>query len=136
MLAPASDISAENLEVFVIEDDPDHRMIARLALRSAGIEQVTCFATGEEAISFFERSDPAPEALRVILIDLMLPAIGGLEILQRLRHHEKWGSSTMIVLTCSTSQKDRTRSVEYGADRFLHKPLSRETVQEIISGLR
>jgi sigma-B regulation protein RsbU (phosphoserine phosphatase) len=137
MLAVADDTAVQKYEFFVIEDDPDHQLIARMALESAGIDQVTCFSTGEEAIAFFEQSDPDPSRTeQVILIDLMLPAIGGLEILQRLRHDERWGSSTMVVLTCSTSSDDRARSEQYGADRFLSKPLHRDHVREILASLR
>jgi CheY-like chemotaxis protein len=79
MLAVADDTAVQKYEFFVIEDDPDHQLIARMALELAGIDQVTCFSTGEDA------SDPDPSRTeKVILIDLMLPAIGGLEILQRL----------------------------------------------------
>jgi CheY-like chemotaxis protein len=135
-LAAVDGTSLGQREFYVIEDDPDHQMIARMALKSAGARQVTCFGTGEEAISFFEKRDPrSTQAPPVILIDLMLPAIGGLEILQRLRHDERWGSSTMVVLTCSTSNEDRARSREYGADRFLSKPLRLEMIREVISSL-
>ena len=72
--------------VYVIEDDPDHQKIAEMTLQSAGIENIIFFSTGEEAMDFFSDSDPPGTAEeRVILIDLMLPNIGGLEILQKLR---------------------------------------------------
>ena len=136
MSAVAGDASLRQFEFYVIEDDPDHQMIARMTLSSAGIDKVKVFDTGEDAISFFETCDPeSSEVPRVILIDLMLPAIGGLEILQRLRHDSRWGASTMIVLSCSTSDEDRAKSREYGADRFLYKPLCLENVREIISSL-
>jgi len=136
MSAVAGDTSLRQLEFYVIEDDPDHQMIARLTLKSAGIDQVTVFDTGEDAISYFETRDPeSSETPRVILIDLMLPAIGGLEVLQRLRHDTRWGASKMIVLSCSTSDEDRAKSREFGADRFLSKPLRMENVLEIISSL-
>jgi DNA-binding response OmpR family regulator len=134
MSVVAGDTSLHQFKFYVIEDDPDHQMIAQMTLKSAGVDQVTIFATGEDAISFFENRDPeSPETPRVILIDLMLPAIGGLEILQRLRHDARWGESKMIVLSCSTSDEDRAKSREYGADRFLSKPLRMENVLEIIS---
>ena len=136
MAAVAGDTSLRQLEFYVIEDDPDHQMIAQMTLSSAGMDQVMFFDTGEDAISFFETCDPeSSERPGVILIDLMLPAIGGLEILQHLRHDARWGASTMIVLSCSTSDEDRAKSREYGADRFLSKPLRLENVLEIISSL-
>jgi sigma-B regulation protein RsbU (phosphoserine phosphatase) len=136
MLTVADSADVKEYEFFVIEDDPDHQLIAKMALESAGIDRVTCFSTGEEAIAFFEQIDPNPSRTeKVILIDLMLPAIGGLEILQRLRHDKRWGSSTMVVLTCSTSSEDRARSEQYGADRFLSKPLHGDRVREILASL-
>lgn len=121
---------------FVIEDDPDHQKIAELTLLAAGITDITLFSTGEEALDFFEESSPpAPPEEKVILIDLMLPRISGLELLKRLRKDNRWGSSRMVVLTCSTSREDRAKSEEYGADDFFPKPLSVEYVQKIVTAL-
>lgn len=121
---------------FVIEDDPDHQKIAELTLLAAGITEITLFSTGEEALGFFEESNPpAPPEEQVILIDLMLPKLSGLELLKRLRKDSRWGSSRMVVLTCSTSLEDRARSEEYGADAFFPKPLSLEYVQKIVTAL-
>jgi CheY-like chemotaxis protein len=119
---------------YVIEDDPDHQKIAEMTLHAAGISDVILFSTGEEAMDFFTASNPAEEA--VILIDLMLPNISGLEILQRLKKDPRWGSSHMVVLTCSTSSEDRSRSRELGADDFQSKPLSLKYVQKILSSDR
>lgn len=122
---------------FVIEDDPDHQKIAQMTLQSMGVEDATFFDTGEDAMDYFEESDPDPEVKeRIILIDLMLPRISGFEILRKLRKDERWGSSTMVVLTCSTSPEDRARSEEYGADAFFSKPLRIEYLRKISSSDR
>ena len=118
----------------VIEDDPDHQKIAEMVLNSAGVQDITFFATGEEAINHFQETEPnRSTAGQVILIDLMLPNIGGLEILQHLRGNTRWQAATLVVLSCSTSADDRRRSREYGADAFLSKPLRRENVTDILS---
>ena len=120
----------------VIEDDTDHQKIAEMVLNSAGVRDITFFGTGEEAISHFQETEPKRSTARqVILIDLMLPNIGGLEILQHLKNNARWQSATLIVLSCSTSDDDRRRSREYGADAFLCKPLRRENVKEILSSV-
>ncbi len=120
----------------VIEDDPDHQKIAEMVLNSAGIQDITFFATGEEAISYFQETEPNRSTDgQVILIDLMLPNIGGLEILQHLRENTRWQAATLVVLSCSTSADDRRRSREYGADAFLSKPLRQENVKEILSSV-
>jgi len=133
-MSAASIGSGRQARFYVIEDDPDHQKIAEMTLHAAGINNIILFSTGEEAMEFFTASDPAEEA--VILIDLMLPNISGLEILQRLRKDSRWGSARMVVLTCSTSSEDRSRSRDYGADDFQSKPLSLEYIQKIISSDR
>jgi CheY-like chemotaxis protein len=118
----------------VIEDDTDHQKIAEMVLNSAGVRDITFFGTGEEAISHFQETEPTGSTARqVILIDLMLPNIGGLEILQHLKGDARWQAATRVVLSCSTSADDRRLSREYGADAFLSKPLRRENVKEILS---
>ena len=121
---------------FVIEDDPDHQIIAKMTLHSAGISDIRVFGTGEEAMEYFESSSPESESAdSVILIDLMLPKISGVEILKKLRGNESWRAARKVVLTCSTSPADRARCDENGADAFLSKPLRQENVQEILSSL-
>ena len=130
-------VSAEDTsptKFIVIEDDADHQKIAEMVLNSAGVRDITFFGTGEDAISHFRKTaPPGSTARQVILIDLMLPNIGGLEILQHLRSNARWQAATLVVLSCSTSADDRRRSREYGADAFLSKPLRRENVTEILS---
>ena len=120
----------------VIEDDPDHQKIAEMMLHSAGCSDITFFNTGEEAIEFFQSRQPTGEGCEaVILIDLMLPNISGFDILQHLESNEKWKACKKVVLSCSTSTEDQSRSREYGADAFFSKPLRREYLEEIISAL-
>jgi CheY-like chemotaxis protein len=132
-------VSAEPLtgtRFFVIEDDPDHQKIAEMTLQSAGVSDITFFSTGEEAIDFFEAGHPQEADIPpVILIDLMLPTISGLEILQHLRRNKSWQACKKVVLTCSTSLEDQTRSLESGADAFFSKPFSREYLQKILDSL-
>lgn len=129
----------ENLreaKFFVIEDDPDHQKIAAMTLQSEGISDITFFNNGEEAIAFFEADTPeSPNRLPVILIDLMLPNISGFDILEHLRSNESWKACKKIVLTCSTSLEDQSRSLKFGADAFFSKPFRREYLQEIIASL-
>jgi CheY-like chemotaxis protein len=120
----------------VIEDDPDHQKIAEMTLQSAGCSDITFFSTGEEAIEFFESGRPSGEGCEaVILIDLMLPNISGFEILRHLGSNENWKACKKVVLSCSTSVEDQSRSRECGADAFFSKPFRREYLEEIISSL-
>ena len=128
--------SLREARFLVIEDDPDHQKIAEMTLQSAGFSDITFFSTGEEAIAFFEARRPSGEGCEaVILIDLMLPKISGFEILQHLVANQNWKGCKKVVLSCSTSVEDRSRSREFGADAFYSKPLRLEYLEEIISTL-
>lgn len=128
--------SSSQTQVFVIEDDPDHQKIAEIALRAAGVERIIFFGNGEEAMEFFQKEAPdSTTSGPVIFIDLMLPNISGLEILDNLKRNDRWQSSVMVVLTCSTSSEDRTMSEKLGADGYLIKPLQIESVREILTSL-
>ena len=133
MLASLAESCVKN-KFFVIEDDLDHQKIAEMSLMAAGITDITFFSTGEEAVEFFQSTGPgvSPSSL-VILIDLMLPNISGFDILQFLKKDDRWQSSKMIVLSCSTSAKDREKSKQYGADAFFSKPLCSENINKILS---
>lgn len=121
-------------KIYVIEDDLDHQKIAELTLRAAGVHQIVFFSTGEEAMEYFHQIAPAQEpSMNIIFIDLMLPQISGLEILKRLKSDERWKSSRMVVLTCSTDMNDRILSEQLGADDFLTKPLRSDYVKRILS---
>ncbi len=133
----ASIETSRSARYFVIEDDPDHQKIAEMTLRSIGVSDITFFDTGEDAMSYFEGSAPEPgTGESIILIDLMLPRLSGFDILRKLRGDRRWGSSTMVVLTCSTSPEDRARSEEYGADAFFSKPLRVEYLKGLDSSGR
>jgi CheY-like chemotaxis protein len=123
-------------KVYVIEDDPDHQKIAEFALRAAGVESIVFFGNGEEAMEYFQKEEPeSTTSSPVIFIDLMLPNIGGLEILANLKSDDRWRSSVMVVLTCSTSNDDRVMSEKLGADGYLIKPLQAESVRKILTSL-
>jgi DNA-binding response OmpR family regulator len=130
----SGDTKKASARIFVIEDDLDHQKIAELTLRAAGIQQIQFFSTGEEAMEYFVHMTPTQTgASNIIFIDLMLPHIGGLEILKRLRMDDHWKASRMVVLTCSTDKNDRVLSQELGADDFLTKPLRSEYVRKILA---
>jgi two-component system response regulator len=139
MLLAVDDIAQRPLpsRIFVIEDDPDHQKIAELTLRAAGVDEIKFFGTGEEAMDYFLGVAPSGEASSIVIfIDLMLPKIGGLEILRKLKSDNRWKDSRMVVLTCSTDSNDRICAQEYGADDFLTKPLCSAYVKRIFSAQR
>ena len=102
--------------VLVIEDDPDLRRLVRLHLEDLGCE-VEAAGTGREGLAKLEALPPD-----LVVLDLMLPDIDGLEICRRVRESESWIG--VLMLTARSSETDRVLGLEIGADDYLTKPFS------------
>jgi DNA-binding response OmpR family regulator len=111
--------------VLVIEDEPRLRAMLIDNLEFEGY-RVTAVASGEEAMTVFER-----HAFSLLLVDVMLPGISGFEVCERLR-----GRGThvpIIILTARTHERDRVRGLDLGADDYVRKPFS---VRELLARVR
>ncbi len=114
--------------VLVVDDDPTVREVVVAYLRAAGQEVVEA-GDGESALAQ-HASTPAD----LVVLDLMLPGIDGLETAGRLRAH---GDVPIIMLTALGSEADRVVGLEHGADDYVTKPFSpRELALRVDSVLR
>lgn len=113
----------------IIEDDADIAETLRYNLESEGF--VTHVAlTGEEGLS--QALDPQnPPAL--IILDLMLPGMSGMDICRRLRREKQSRRTPIIMLTAKTSEADRIAGLDVGADDYIAKPFS---VHELLARVR
>ena len=114
--------------VLVVDDDPTVREVVISYLTKAG-HTVTSAADGNEALASVAKR--APE---LVVLDLMLPGVDGLEVCRRLRGA---GNIPVIMLTAKGSVSDRVVGLEVGADDYVTKPFSpRELVLRVDSVLR
>jgi DNA-binding response OmpR family regulator len=111
--------------VLVIEDEPQMRAMLTDNLEFEGY-QVTAVATGEEALAAFTR-----DAFALVLLDVMLPGINGLDLCRRLR--DDGTHVPIIVLTARTQERDRVHGLDAGADDYVSKPFS---VRELLARVR
>ena len=115
-------------KVLVVDDDPTVREVAVSYLRAGG-HGVVGVGTGEDALRAM-REDPAD----LVVLDLMLPGLDGLEVCRRLRQR---GDVPVIMLTALGEVSDRVAGLEHGADDYVTKPFSpRELVLRVDSVLR
>jgi len=114
--------------VLVVDDEPMVRDVLARYLEQEGF-LVSTAGDGEEALSAFAADRPD-----LVLLDLMLPRIDGLEVFQRMRS----GSTTpVIMLTAKSEETDRVVGLELGADDYVTKPFSpREVVARVRAVLR
>ena len=102
--------------IVIIEDDESIREMLRYYFHSVGYE-VACFESGEE---YFEQSGGRKPAL--FILDIMLPGMDGLEILRRIRTDARLEDTPVLMLTARTSEMDKVKGLETGADDYVVKP--------------
>ncbi len=110
--------------VLVVDDEPEIRRALRVALGDQGYS-ASVVASGEEAVDSVEHSRPD-----VLLMDLAMPGIGGLEAIRRIR--ERW-PVPIIVLSVMGQEREKVEALDAGADDYLTKPFGME---ELIARIR
>ena len=103
--------------VLVVEDNEKNMKLFRDVLQATGYTTLEA-STGEEAIELAILHTPA-----LVLMDVQLPGIDGVEALARLRHDERTASIPVLALTAQAMHGDRERLVEAGFDGYLSKPV-------------
>jgi len=118
-------------KILVVDDEPDALDLIEFNLKSAGYDVVTA-KDGAEALN--KARAAAPD---LIILDLMLPEMDGLEVCKTLRREEKTARIPIIMLTAKTAEIDRVLGLELGADDYVTKPFSpRELVLRVKSLFR
>jgi phosphate regulon transcriptional regulator PhoB len=104
--------------VLIVEDEPDIRELVVHHLKREGY-QVSVAASGEEALRQVQASPPD-----LVLLDLMMPTMNGLEVCRRLRQDPVTASLPIVMLTAKGDEIDRVLGLEIGADDYVVKPFS------------
>lgn len=113
-------------KVLIVDDSDDSRNVAKLLLESIGF--VTQEAVnGQEAISQFNSWQP-----RIILMDNVMPVMGGFEAIKHIRRQASKASLAIIVLSASTKGEDQEKLLAVGADSYIRKPYKHEELLEEI----
>ncbi|MBM3269270.1 MAG: response regulator [Candidatus Sericytochromatia bacterium] len=122
-----------NLRVLVVEDEPTNREIAEVILTSQGHEVVSC-RTGQEALDLLVDKG---ERFDVILMDVLMPGMDGLEVTRRLRTVDRTRDVPIICVSAKASGSDYAAGLAAGANSYLRKPYRRrELLQAIDDVLR
>jgi two-component system response regulator len=114
--------------VLLVEDNVDDRDLTLRAFERHGLgTSVEVASDGEEALRYL--FEPSPDgALRplpeLVLLDLNLPRVDGLEVLRRIRAAERTRTLPVVVLTSSGEEQDLSRSYALGANSYVRKPVS------------
>lgn len=134
-------MSEEALEILLVEDNEDDIELTLVALRKNNLaNNVIVLRDGQEAIDFVfaqgaysQRKNSSMPSL--ILLDLNLPKIGGLDVLKKLKSDDKTKMIPVVVMTSSQQERDIVESYKLGVNSYIAKPIAFENFINMISSL-
>ena len=126
--------------ILLVEDNPDDEALTLRAFKKSNIRsEVVVARDGAEALAYLFPGDggdgegaPRPD---LILLDLNLPKVGGLELLRRMRADERTQMTPVVVLTSSKLEEDILDSYRSGANAYVRKPINSSEFTEAIRSL-
>jgi len=126
-----------NIVIVLVEDNEDDQALATRALDRAGVtNKVVVLEDGVQALSFFEEAgrpgSTDSERTYLVLLDLKLPRVGGLEVLRRLREDPRTRRIPVVILTSSDEDRDLVESYDLGANSYIRKPVDFAQFSEVI----
>jgi CheY-like chemotaxis protein len=112
--------------VYICDDSPEYRMLLRMVLADAGATVVGEGCDGAECLRSAKDADPS-----IVLLDLNMPGVGGLEALPRLREQLP-EEVKIVVLTTSKAPETERSAMELGADAYVSKPIDATSVPRLL----
>lgn len=117
--------------VLVVEDSSAMRAFVQAALEETGEMLVTQAASGFEALRILPR-----ESFDVVVVDINMPDINGLELVSFMRRSEAHLTTPIILISTESGERDQARGLAIGANAFLSKPFSAEALRALVAELR
>jgi two-component system response regulator len=127
--------------ILLVEDNASDIELAKRALHKANIENPLIVAEdGQEALDYLfgigqDTENDALPMPGLILLDLNLPRVGGLEVLERIRKNERTRRLPVVILSSSKETGDVTTSYNFGANSYIRKPVDFQSFTETIKQL-
>lgn len=126
--------------ILIVEDDEGHAILMRQNLELAGLNNpVEHFRDGQAALDFLFRRGPGamrePGRAYLILLDIRMPKVDGIEVLRRVKADEELRKLPVIMLTTTDDSREVTRCHELGCSVYIQKPVDYEKFAEAIRRL-
>ena len=130
-----------NKSILLVEDNPQDEKLILRSLRKVNLaNQVDVVRDGQQALDYLFREGEfagreGVDLPTVVLLDIGLPRVSGLEVLKRLRSDPRTRLQPVVMLTSSDEERDRMASYEDGANSFVRKPLDFTEFAETVARL-
>ncbi|HEV2110030.1 MAG TPA: response regulator [Gammaproteobacteria bacterium] len=127
--------------ILIVEDNPDDEEMTLRSLQQAGLaNDVQVVRDGVEALDFLFCTGPfagrdATRMPAVVLLDLKLPKLNGIDVLNRMRGEERTRNIPVVILTSSSEDEDMAKSYDSGANSYVRKPVIFSDFATVVSQL-
>ncbi len=134
-------MAGKTFEIVLVEDNFDHAEMVKRALHDHSLSyNIVHLPDGEAALNYLfcrKAQDPSASFVtpQLILLDLRLPKVDGLEVLERVRSAERFDGIPVVVLTTSANDKDIDLAYRYKANSYLVKPVDCGKFQDLLRDL-
>jgi len=116
-------MNPNQFHILLIEDNPDHAILINGILKQIKeITKISLIDDGQKALDFMTKSKRKKQIPNLVLLDLKLPKISGLELLKKWKEDHSLKSLPIVVLSTSDIDKDKKTAISLGADQYLVKP--------------
>lgn len=129
----------QEVSILLIEDNEGDIILTIEALKEARVNnRIDVVRDGEQAIQYLNKEGPYKDAANpgLILLDINLPRIDGLEVLAYIKNNDKFKVIPVVMLTTSNSEKDILESYNHHANCYITKPVGFDNFMEVISTVK
>lgn len=124
------------VEILLVEDNPDDAGLTIRALKKNNLcNHLLHLKDGEEALNFLFSEDLSNRNLKLILLDIKMPKVDGIEVLRKLKSDPSKKSIPVVALTSSKEERDIIQSYELGVNAYIVKPVNFEKFVSAVSEL-
>ena len=122
-----------DVDILLVEDNPNDAELTQRAFRKSDLDvRLTIVRDGAEALDYLFGGKPRP---KVVLLDLKLPKIDGIDVLRRIRAGERTRTIPVVILTSSQEERDIVECYELGANSYVVKPVDFDRFYRTVSDI-
>ena len=122
--------------IMLVEDNPDDEALTVRALRRSNIaNHIEILRNGQDAVDYLDSNDPDKPLPCVVILDLKLPKLDGLDVLRHIRGDSRTRLLPVVVLTSSSEEADIVESYNLGANSYVRKPVDFDDFAKAVSQL-